>query len=367
MRRITLGCAIACLLVSMPVLASWSNLQIVPTSEYDYGPTTLAFDAESHPCVFYSGTWNPVPRVTFNDGDAWITRTVDTAGYAEQRAMALDGSGRPHVLYTDLTDYQHPILKYAYWDGSAFCRETIGSGYGFLKLDSEGHPHILYSDEATTGLKYTVFDGSSWVTQTVDSSVAAGAAGLALDSDDNPHILSYEGSWPDTTALKYGRFDGSSWAFEYVAGADAHFADLVLDASDNPRVAYRSASYELMYASKQSGSWAWELVNSYGGDYSSLALDPDGNPCITHEAYYTENPTLRVNFARRTSTGWVEDMIGEGSYTSLAFDGEGVAHATYADYNSPGGLIYATIPEPGSLLVLGSGLLGLAGVLWKRR
>ena len=62
-----------------------------------------------------------------------------------------------------------------------------------LALDQDGRPRIAYYDAYRQDLRYAAFDGTHWISQTVDSGGDVGQyASLALDSEDLPHILNAE-------------------------------------------------------------------------------------------------------------------------------------------------------------------------------
>jgi hypothetical protein len=60
-------------------------------------------------------------------------------------------------------------------------------------LDSHDLPRISYFDAANSNLKYALWNGSSWTSQTVDSLFNVGwCSSLALDLDDRAHISYYD-------------------------------------------------------------------------------------------------------------------------------------------------------------------------------
>jgi hypothetical protein len=67
--------------------------------------------------------------------------------------------------------------------------ETTG-----LALDATGHPHVsYYGSEPQGGLKYAYYDGSAWLTQTVESGWNVGKfTSLALDAASPPITFTWD-------------------------------------------------------------------------------------------------------------------------------------------------------------------------------
>ncbi len=65
--------------------------------------------------------------------------------------------------------------------------------YTSLALDSNDHPHIGYYDSTNGDLKYARWDGSQWITGTVDSQGDVGeGSSIALDDRGNVYIAYHD-------------------------------------------------------------------------------------------------------------------------------------------------------------------------------
>jgi hypothetical protein len=153
----------------------------------------------------------------------WTTQHVDENGVSG--LLAVNSFGNPHILYNhwSLTEnesvYYSSSLIYAIWDGSKWVSQTIdpsgGDGSAIL-LDSSDRPHVFY--EGTDGtLKYATIKNEKWSIEKIDSAGSFNHAfSMALDSQGNPHVI-YSTTENNTNYLKYAFTDGSNWSINTIA------------------------------------------------------------------------------------------------------------------------------------------------------
>ncbi len=300
----------------------------------DMTDRSLRLDEAGNPHVAYGGDHL---YHAWHDGSQWHYETVDeTSGVGRYASLALDSDGHPHISYFE---DKWRWLKYASYDGTAWHIETVddaklGDWLGFdpvytsLALDSGDHPHISYFDATNESVKYAVYDGTTWYSETVDAAGPYRAhPSLALDSGDHPHI-SYMGKG----SLKYAHYDGGSWDIESVDGASGH-PSLALDSTDRPAISYcDSGDDELTYTYLDGSDWVTETVDVGSCAYNSLGLDSADDPHIG----YRDESDNHLKYAHLDGSGWLTDTVDTGScgYTSLALDADDQPQMTYFEWNS---------------------------------
>jgi uncharacterized repeat protein (TIGR01451 family) len=131
----------------------------------------------------------------------WHIEIIDSEGPVSHTSLALDGSNRPHIGYSQKYD---DAMKHAWYDGTGWHIEIIDSNdnilYPSLALNANtDHPHISYHSGGD--LKHARYNGTTWHIETVVSGASAnGYTSLALDRAGWPHISYYDGTNRD---LKY--------------------------------------------------------------------------------------------------------------------------------------------------------------------
>jgi len=258
----------------------------------------------------------------------WEIEIVDEIGeMAHSPSLALDAAGQPHIAYTRADDGLSPGLHYARFDGTAWLTETVdvlGKSQWHsvaLAIDEAGHLHISYST-SNYDLRYAYHDGTQWYIETLDSGLGTngGNTSLSVDPAGHPHI-----AYNDFTnsALKYAYHDGTIWHLTTVDndGSAGSYNSLILDSSGRPHISYYvwGPYYDLRYAYYDGTTWQIETVDSSGdvGHHTSLRLDSAGRP---HIAYFDAD-SRTVNYAYHNGTAWqIQAVVGDGLFTSLVID-----------------------------------------------
>ncbi len=261
---------------------------------------------------------------------AWIVETVASDGDVGQASsLALDRLGKPHIAYSDVT---YDSLKYAVLSSTIWVSETVETSAlnPFLVLDSSGNPHIAYTHRGPY-VNYAVWNGTTWLIETVDSEMVAGPS-LALDSSGNPHVA-YCDVRPTPPngpgkGLKYAHRTTSGWVIGSVDTVSCDSPSLALDRLGVPHIAYHNVTLDsLKYAVLNGTSWASETVET-SALHPSLALDSSGNP---HIAYTRRGPS--VKYAVLSGATWLTETVDSAMVAgpSLALDSLGHPHIAYCD------------------------------------
>jgi parallel beta-helix repeat protein len=282
----------------------------------DSGEVSLALDAADHPHI---SSGNGDLSYSYFDGSSWTVQTVEPfvgSGMGRNSALALDGSGRPHIVYYGLWTSGPTDLWHAFYDGNQWVKEVVasdawGDGRGFssgLLADSSGDLHAIYTSGASGpyDVSYAHYNGSTWSTQVI----ASGSAGsIAMASDGSLHASFVSGNH-----VRHAKLVGSNWVIQDVAPWGTPYASaspqgwvldgatsIQLDSQDRPHIAFYNQldwySGQLCYARWDGSQWQLEVVDTQGqpgfGDLS-LALDSSDK---AHIAYFDiANSELRYAY-----------------------------------------------------------------------
>jgi hypothetical protein len=140
------------------------------------------------------------------DGMTWNIATIDTMSSANATSIAIDSTGKPHILYYDaaLTN----DVKYASWDGMQWNIEMVLAqgdvGYApDLAFDSLDTPHVVFGDLTAKSVMYGVKGPMGWTFQTVDKfSNSSGTNAIVVDAKGRVH-LAFED--PNNSDVLYAR------------------------------------------------------------------------------------------------------------------------------------------------------------------
>ena len=285
----------------------------------------------------------------------WTKSTADFGNEAgHENAIAIDSKGHVHIVHASGDGY---AFTHSVYDGSSWTPNAIKNCEGsycwdtHMVIDDNDELHAAYS--TNTGLVvYMHYDGTSWTSTQVSTGAKVGPVGIALGSNNHPHI-SFTGYHQYCgNGLRLASFDGAAWTTNIIDSGGNKGCDsaIVIDGNDNAYIAYQDRSQsKLKFATNKSGSWITYAPDTggyniaYPGYYSSLAMDHQGQFHIAH--YDSDNDDLRYSTGVPNGA-WSTDVVDSSGDTgrnpSIAIDAAGDPHIVYRSWNG-WKLKYATL------------------------
>ena len=278
----------------------------------------------------------------------WTKTTADFGNEAgHENAIAIDSNGHVHVVHASGDGY---AFTHSVYDGTSWTPTGIKSCEGsycwdtHMVIDDNDELHAAYSTSNNL-VVYMHYDGSSWTSTQVSSSAKVGPVGIALDSNNHPHI-SFTGSHQYCgNGLRLASFDGAAWTTNVIDSGGNKGCDsaILIDRNDNAYIAYQDRSQsKLKFTTNKSGSWIPYTPETggygvaYPGYFSSLAMDHQGQFHIAHYDNLDANKDLRYSTGVPNGawTTTVVDSSGDtGRNPSIAIDAAGDPHIVYRSWN----------------------------------
>ena len=291
----------------------------------------------------------------------WTKTTADyTDESGPENAIVVDSNGHVHIVYINGGNYKimHAVNKGSGWNTAEV--DSCAGSYcwdAHMVIDDNDELHVAYSAQGEK-LVYQHYDGQDWNGGVVSSYARFAPVGIAVDSNNLPHIsYSQTGQWCGN-GLRLASFDGSVWTTQSVDAGTNKGCDssIVIDDNDHVYIAYQDRdNAKLKFATNKSGSWLSYSPdassfgnNMYPGYSTSLAMDQQGQFHIAH--YDSDNEDLRYSTGVPNGqwTNSIVDASGNtGKNPSIAVDAAGDLHIVYASW-SGFDLKYATLKPSSS-------------------
>ena len=311
-----------------------------------------------------SGFLDLADRNVTDDGQThqWAQTTADYSDEAGRwNAVAVDSNGHVHVVHIKDTSYQ---LRHSVYDGTSWSSSGIkncGKTYCWdvhMVIDGNDELHVAYTTYTSSRetLEYIHYDGTTWTSTEVTPSALFGPVGIAVDSNNHPHISYAANGQHCGNGLRLASHDGTGWSSQGVdVGSNRGCeSSILIDGNDHVYIAYqdRSAS-KLKIATDKNGQWDDYTVNTgshltdiFPGYMTSMAMDAQGQFHIAH--FEEQDDDLRY------STGapggpWTTTVVDASGHTgrdpSIAVDAADRPHIVYHTWNGQN-LKYATLDSP---------------------
>ena len=335
------------------------NLQFSSPTQATISPTSGWTSGGQEITISGSGFMDLAFTNTTYDGinHQWAKSTANYADQSgQENSIVVDSNGHVHIVSAagDNYDFIHSV-----YDGSSWSVTSIKGCEGsycwdtHMVIDDNDHLHAAYSS-GNNYIIYMNFDGTTWSWSQVSSSGKVGPVGIAVDSNNNPHVsYSAYGSYCGN-GLMLASFDGVDWTSQSVkSGSNRGCSSaLVIEDDDQINIAYQNRdTSKLSFVTGDGSSWSSAYSPDFGnpassmypGYYSSMAVDDQGQFHIAH--YDSKEEDLRY------STGvpngqWSNTIIDSGGNTgrnpAIAIDAAGDPHIVYHSW-AGWDLKYATL------------------------
>jgi hypothetical protein len=182
------------------------------------GTVSISVDPSNAPhIVFWDANGDGVWHSNRSPSGTWSSPTQIDDQFGTNKihvSTAFDSTGRLHLAYSE--DGNTDSVWYAVRDDAGTWSTPLEpdssgdhlDGPVAIAVNSSGNPAIVYDNATDTDVNYIEFDGSSWGTQEVVSSLNGVSVALDFDAGDVAHVVWQ--SQPATQVI-YNNRNGGSW------------------------------------------------------------------------------------------------------------------------------------------------------------
>jgi len=293
----------------------------------------LDIDSDNKPHICYQGSnggTNHVLKYAYKDNSGWVIQTVDSNGDVGYWCDIALYDNTPHISYYDKTNGH---LKYAYcYDNWSIDIADSNDDFGLctsIEVDYLGYPHIAYTNFEKSILKYSIFNGTSWIITTIDTSMKIACPSISIDLDYHNYAhISYIDE--NNHNLKYAYENYNGWTIVPVDTVAGKGTDIELDKTETVHIIYHEIgnNNDIKYAIHTNYGWIINKIDANSPDNpiepgcSALSLNNQGNANIGY--LVNQNNIYVIKYALITGwpdkpakpTGPEEGKVGE-TYTYI--------------------------------------------------
>jgi hypothetical protein len=286
------------LIVARGSAQGWKRAIEACGPEWGYWPRLRVDDADRTHVLFGGGWYTNTQRAYYVRWDATDHRQaakfVDSS-YMSSGALALtiDDAGTP-LLFSN-----GKLIKD---DGTTQRVFDDSSSQAFVERDNEGTLHVVAStlipepndpNTSISRLRYARLDASGTTIESPRTAPLAVPLGFAIDSDGQPHVLSWNTAMPGQGELWHSTRTQAGWVEERIASDVPRSAALAIGADDELFVV---APGKLFRHAASATSWTATNVSALASaSYPSLVVAPDG---VLHVAFEVVGPIMSNRVSR---------------------------------------------------------------------
>jgi hypothetical protein len=399
--RVLRGTAVLTLLLLLLLVPSYADLwvpQNIGLSSFLDGDLSLALDSFNRPGLTFSSSTGGLQYATF-DGSSWSSSTaIDGPKYMGWGNDLTYQGTTPHVAYRSSDGTNH-YLGYTTYDGASWQTNVFSDvapsdpRHFAIGLNSEGNPGIIYYDNHTNPsaddmVYYRYYDGNSWSSrEDVAGNVRViGGVALGYDQADTPYAGFLTNMWIDRPPTLAIRDASGTWSSDVGLGGVAAnefglYVSLAFDAVGYPHLAWvnnnpGTGDGQVNYSWYDGSAWhkdtaieATYYTSWEDRRYMDMAIDSWG---YSHIVFYDPAGKNLLYTVGRPGGFWeaprmlASSLENPAFWVNVAIDSDNAPHFAYHSGGCTWYGVGEPVPEPGTILLLVSGIGALA-VLRKRR
>lgn len=216
--------------------------------------------------------------------------------------------------------------------------------YPCADLGADGKTYLMYRYKNMDDVRIIRWDGTSWtqITSFQKTNLPNGLSlfdyqDIAVDGNNNIHIVTRGSTTNDTHGLFYGFYNGSAWSFEFFDSYPALFNSkyyvtrpiIEVDGDNNPYIGYAvrnstsSPSQRTMKCAwKKNGSWTITnietIVEDKGDEFDmyDFTVSASGVPHAVYSDEYNNDYIFDIRHEYYNGTTWVPTTIMSNKTTS---------------------------------------------------